>query len=41
VTVLSVLAEAVLALPAASWATPAATVATTVPLAVIPLTATL
>ena len=41
VTVLSVLVEAVLGLPATSWATPAVTVAITVPLPVIPLTATL
>ena len=40
VTVLSVLVEAVLALPAASRATPALIVAMTVPL-VMPLTATL
>src|SRR2546425_1092481 len=38
VTVLSVLVEAVLPLPAASVATPAAIVATTVPLVVMPLT---
>ena len=38
---LSVLVEAALALPAASWATPAATLAITVPLPVMPLTATL
>ena len=41
VTVLSVLVEAVLALPAASCATPAATEAITVPSLAIPLTATL
>ena len=38
---LSVLVEAALALPAASCATPAAIVAITVPLPVMPLTATL
>ena len=36
VTVLSVLVEAVLAFPAASWAAPAAIVAITVPLPVMP-----
>ena len=41
VTVLSVLVEATFALPAASVATPAATDAVTVPLPVIPVTATL
>ena len=40
VTVLSVLVEAVLALPAASVAPPAAIVAMTVPSVVMPLTAT-
>ncbi|HEV8655165.1 MAG TPA: hypothetical protein VGR85_06610, partial [Candidatus Limnocylindria bacterium] len=40
-TLLSVLVEAVLALPAASWAAPAAMLAVTVPLVVMPLTATL
>src|SRR6266545_4752739 len=41
VTVLSVLVEATLGLPAASWATPAPMLAITVPLVVMPLTATL
>ncbi len=40
-TVLSVLVEAIEALPAASWATPAARLAITVPSPVIPLTAAL
>src|SRR5439155_13607692 len=41
ITVLSVLVEASFGLPAASWATPAAALAMTVPLLVMPLTATL